>query len=171
MDYRKKNNHIVTIYFLKKIKLATDITNLIYMKTFLFTFIFTYLSFVANCQLKIKNNFSEPYKVAMAFYYSGFKFSGWISKGWMEIQPGEEKEFFYTNPREKYIYYYAFSATDTISGHKKVLVDPDKDFDVKNAILLITKEDNSNLEWFKFREVSRGMKTKRSRQLTMVLGE
>lgn len=126
---------------------------------------------VGNSQLIIKNNFQKPYKVAVAFYDTGFTFSGWVSKGWLEVPAGEEREMFYTNPREKYIYYIAISENDTIGGYKKVLVDLNKDFIVKHAILDITKEDNSNLEWLLFKEVRRGFTTKMKKKLTITLGD
>lgn len=141
------------------------------MRGIILTVCLSLICAVSNSQLIIKNNFQKPYKVAVAFYDTGFTFSGWVSKGWLEVPAGEEKEMFYTNPREKYIYYIAIADNDTISGNKKILVDPEKDFIVKHAILNITKEDNSNLEWFLFREVRRGFTTKMKKKLIITLGD
>lgn len=142
------------------------------MKNFILALFSLFIVSSLDAQLIMKNNLDKPYKVAFAFYDQGFRFSGWFSKGWLTIQPGEEKELFFKNPREKYVYYIAISESDTIGGYKKVLVDPNVEtFTIKNAILDVTKEENPNLEWYKFREVRRGFTTKFKKKLVITIGE
>ncbi len=125
-------------------------------------------------QLYIKNNSDKPYKVSVAFFVTQFQFSGWLSSGWHELQPGEEKEVASTTPRERYLYYYAIGEQDTIKGHKKILVNPDLNeyYTVRHAIMKTTKEDYPILEWFPFKETRQsGLFLKKKKKVTIVLGD
>lgn len=126
------------------------------MKKYLIVFVVLVVNNQLFGQLSMKNNTEKPYQVAIAFFHSSFQTSGWISKGWFTINPGETKDVFYQNPREKFLYYYAFSENDTIQGTKNILVDSKETFTVNQAILEVTKETNPNLKWVKFKEVRRG---------------
>lgn len=142
------------------------------MKSFVLALFCLFMTSSIDAQLIMKNNFDKPYKIAFALYSQGDIFSRWVSKGWVTVQPGEEKEVFYTNPREKYIYYIAISENDTIGGFKKGLVNPDEEtFTIKNAFLDVTKEENPNLKWLNFKEVRRGFITKFNKKLVITIGE
>lgn len=144
------------------------------MKSKFLTFLLFIASFKANSQLYIKNNFDKPYKVSFAFFFSGQNSGSWVSKGWFEVLPGEEKQVYYSNPTNKTVYYFAVSENDTISGNTRVLVNPDTNetYTINNADLNETKEKNPHLEWFEFVEVKRGNISNRlSKKSTIVLGE
>lgn len=135
------------------------------------SFIFVFNS---NSQFYIKNNFDKPYRVSVAYFVNKFQFSGWITQGWIELLPGEEKEISTKNPRERYIYYYAIGEQDTIKGYKKILVNPNlsETYTVTHSILTKTKDDFPNLEWYNFKEVRRiGLFVKRKKKATLILGE
>src|SRR5690606_21672324 len=124
------------------------------MKYILTTSLFLSVCFASFSQLNLKNNLDKPYNFSVAIFYSSFRYSGWITKGWFHLNPGEEIQIFEKNPREKYLYYYAVSETDTISGHKKFLVNPkESTFIIEGALLHTTKAHNPNYEWYKFKEV------------------
>lgn len=144
------------------------------MKNLFLSFFFLVLAFGANSQLYIKNNYDKPYKVSIACFVAQFRFSGWISQGWYELAPGEEKEILPSLPRERYIYYYAIGEQDTIKGYKKTLINPNlnEQYKVVHAILNTTKDENPALEWVRFREVRRsGLFIKRKKEFRFVLGE
>lgn len=143
------------------------------MKNLFLAFLLIF-AFTATGQLYIKNNYDKPYKVSIAMFVSQFRFSGWISQGWYELAPGEEKEIIPSIPRERYIYYYAIGEQDTIKGYKKILVNPNlnEQYKVIHAILNTTKDENPALEWFRFKEVRRsGFFIKRKKDFRIVLGE
>jgi hypothetical protein len=143
------------------------------MKKLFFSF-FLLFAFTANSQLYIKNNYDKPYKVSVALFVSQHQFSGWISQGWYELAPGEEKEIFPSLPKDRYVYYYAIGEQDTIKGYKKMLVNPnlDEQYSVIHAILNSTKDKTPALEWFRFKEVRRaGVFIKRKKEFRFVLGE
>lgn len=132
------------------------------------------VALTSNAQLYIKNNSERTYKVSIAMFVSQFRYSGWISQGWYELAPGEEKEILASLPRERYVYYCAIGTQDTINGYKKILVNPNlqEEYKVVHAILTKTKEENPTLEWYKFREVRRpGLFIKRKKLFRIVLGE
>lgn len=118
----------------------------------------TLSSFIVRSQLYVKNNHDTPFRVAVAYYESGSMFNGWISKGWLEIQPGEEKAILHYNPTGKHIYYYAYSDEITINGNHLYLVDTKKDtFTIKDADKESTYITSPDYLWHGFKEVQRGM--------------
>lgn len=127
------------------------------MRIFLIVVLFTLSSFVTNSQVYVKNNYDVPFRVALAYYESGSMFNGWITKGWFEIQPGEEKEILHYNPTGKYIYYYAHSDNITINGNHLYLVNSKDTFTIKDADKEATYTKNPDYLWNGFKEVQRGM--------------
>lgn len=124
----------------------------------LFVFILcTLSSFIARSQLYVKNNYDTPFRVALAYYEGGSMFNGWITKGWFEIPPGEEKEILHYNPTGKYIYYYAYSDNLTITGNHLYLVDSKDTFTIKDADKETTYTKNPDYLWHGFKEVQRGI--------------
>lgn len=120
-------------------------------------------------QLFVQNDYSEPFKVAIGFYESGVMYKGWITKGWLEIQPGETKEVLHVNPTKNKIYYYAFSEQTNLEGQYKLLVHPDSTFRIKDANFDRTKLENENLIWLNFNEINRGISSSVQNKFTIKL--
>lgn len=56
----------------------------------IFLLLFTcFLFFKSGAQVHVTNNASEPIWVALAYYSSSNKFSGYVSEGWWKLIPGE----------------------------------------------------------------------------------
>lgn len=127
------------------------------MKSILLILSFTLFSLIGMAQLSMHNGKDVPYNVAIGYFHSSFKYSGWVTEGWITIEPGDTVQLMDLNPREKFIYYYAISQNDTLSGYRKLLVHPTEKFKIIGAIMLSAKEENPAYEWYKFREVKRGM--------------
>jgi|GEM_PF-5754022 len=141
------------------------------MKAILLTLHFSLLSILGFSQLSLHNGKDVSYKVAIGYFHSSYKYSGWVTEGWIDIAPGDTIQLMDVNPREKFIYYYATSETDTIKGYRKLLVHPTEKFKIIGAIMLSKKEENPAYEWFKFREVKRGMFRKYRKQSIFSIGD
>lgn len=123
-------------------------------------------------QLYFKNNKNQTYKVAYVFHDKGSQYSGWISKGWVVVQPGEQVKAFYTNPRDKDMYCIAISENDTIGGDFCFLVHPTmSDFTLKYPELEATQQQNPALEWMNFKEIKRNYVVKFKQKLVITIGD
>lgn len=127
------------------------------MRVFFIFILCVLSSFIGRSQVYVKNNHSVSFRVALAYYESGSMFNGWITKGWFEILPGEEKAILHYNPTGKHIYYYAYSDSVTINGNHLYLVDSKETFTIKDADKETTYTKNRNYLWHGFREIKREM--------------
>lgn len=126
------------------------------MKSFLFSILFFCLSTHSQAQLYVENKYNVSFYVAIAYFQSGTTFTGWISKGWTELKPGETKELLHVNPTGKKIYLYAHSELKTIEGNQPFLTSSDSEFRIKGADLKETGSENPSYQWHSFYEIKRG---------------
>lgn len=129
---------------------------IIFMKNLFFTVALFFLTNQLYSQLSIKNNSSEPISIAVGWYSEKEEFTGFITKGWYNIEPGHTIDpGLYFTSNDDYFYYYAFSKTGEWKGDNKLLVHSTDAFNIENANLEYVKNQNSNYQWrsFKLKEV------------------
>ena len=132
--------------------------NIIIMKNLiLLTFVFaTY--FYNWGQIFFENNFDRTIYVALGYYSETDEFSGWITRGWFKVIPGETAQLLSYNPSGQNLYYYA----QTENGKKKfegdasLLVNPSDKFYIKNADLKDTQTKYPSYKYYNFIHVDKG---------------
>lgn len=132
--------------------------NIIIMKNLiLLTFVFaTY--FYNWGQIYFENNFDRTIYVALGYYSETDEFSGWITRGWFKVIPGETAQLLSYNPSGQNLYYYA----QTENGKKKfegdasLLVNPSDKFYIKNADLKDTQTKYPSYKYYNFIHVDKG---------------
>lgn len=122
------------------------------MKILFSTVVFIFLANQLYSQLSIKNNSSEPISIAVGWYSEKEEFTGFITKGWYNIEPGHtiDPGLSFTSD-DDYFYYYAFSESWEWKGDYELLVHSTDAFNIKNAHLEYVKNQNSNYQWKNFR--------------------
>lgn len=141
------------------------------MKVFSFLITFITLPLLSISQVYVKNNYDEPFLVTLAYYEKGSVYNGWITKGWLKVLPGEEKTILHYNPTGKRIYYYAYSENEVIQGTHRFLISPKDTFTIKDADKESSKNENTEYEWYEFREINRGKSSLIKNRHTITLGE
>lgn len=117
------------------------------MKKIITTTAVCLLAFFANAQLFIKNETSEPVSIAVGWYSEGGSYTGYVTKGWYNIEPGETIDPGLTfTATDDYYFYYAKGW----EGDTKLLVS-DEAFNIKNADKQYVKDQNANYRWALFR--------------------
>ena len=123
----------------------------------LLTFVFaTY--FYNWGQIFFENNFDRTIYVALGYYSETDEFSGWITRGWFKVIPGETAQLLSYNPSGQNLYYYA----QTENGKKKfegdasLLVNPSDKFYIKNADLKDTQTKYPSYTYYNFIHVDKG---------------
>ncbi len=127
------------------------------MNAFLVSALFFFSYNAAHAQLYVENRYDVDFYVAVAYYQSGTTFTGWISKGWVKLSPGETQEVLHFNPTGKKIYLHAHSAVRTIEGSQQFLTDTADEFRIKGADKEETFTENPTYQWRSFYEIKRGM--------------
>jgi uncharacterized membrane protein len=141
------------------------------MKAYITVVVLILVSFTSKGQIYVKNNHNSVFRVALAYYENGSMFNGWITKGWFEVQPGEEKEILHYNPTGKILYYYASSDDIIINGNHLYLINSTEVFTIKDADKETTYTKNPTYLWYGFREIQRGMSNTLKNKFTIELGK
>ena len=132
--------------------------NIIIMKN-LILLAFVFVTYFYNWgQIYFENNFDRTVFVALGYYSETVDFSGWITRGWFKVIPGETAQILTYNPSGQNLYYYV----QTENGKKKfegdasLLVHPSDKFYIKNADLNDTKTKYPSYKWFNFIKEDKG---------------
>lgn len=130
------------------------------MKKYTLFFLFCFFSQWAFSQIFFRNNYSKPVLVSIGYFADSKDFSGFVSRGWYRVIPGEKKEILSYNPMAQYIYYYAKAAdgSEDFTGNVKLLVNNNDAFTIKNANKAYVKNEKPWLRWKSFRTVDKGLK-------------
>ena len=90
----------------------------------------------STAQLKFQNSQDHPIHVAIAYYENDESFTGWFSKGWYELEPGETKVLIAGDLEYSTYFFYAQDSEGaewTGGGKYSFIVDPVNVFTIKNA--------------------------------------
>ena len=103
-------------------------------------------------------------------HYQTKEFTGWVSKGWFHINPGELKAVI-DLIHGSLVYYYVQNSDKrvTTGGVRPFLTDPANGFTIRNADMDYNKRERPHLVWQKFTEAKVPTPTKLSSRLTIVL--
>jgi hypothetical protein len=142
------------------------------MKILFSTVVFIFLTNQLYSQLSIKNGSSEPITVAIGWYSESEEYTGFVTKGWYNIEPGHTIDpGLYFTSNDDYFYYYAFSKSWEWKGggDYKLLIHSTDAFTIKNAHLDYVKNENSSYQWrnFKLKEVHFDWLEERKHTLTL----
>lgn len=125
------------------------------MKRFLFVAFFFLCSIhFSYSQVYFTNGSSSPIFMAFAYYLDANSYSGWMSKGWYKVEPGEKIQLL------SYMYngdfYYCAQGTDgtKYNGDHSFLVNEDDAFTIKNADHQYVKDNFPSYSWRKMRKVA-----------------
>lgn len=115
---------------------------------FLVSFIFAF-AFCVQAQLSFKNSTSKPISVAIGWYSEGNDYTGYVTKGWYSIEPGEtiNPGLTFTSNDDFFFYY-----VKGFGGDNELLVADDA-FEIKNANLQYVQDANPQYNWVKFKRV------------------
>lgn len=116
-------------------------------KVIIVSFMFA-ITFTIKAQLYIKNATSKPVSIAVGWYSESKDYTGYVTKGWYNIEPGEtiNPGLTFTSSDDHY-YYYAKGW----EGNTKLLVGGNEAFNIKNAHLQYVKDANPSYKWVMFR--------------------
>jgi uncharacterized membrane protein len=130
------------------------------MKKITLALLFAIGIFSVKAQIFFRNNYSKPVFVSVAYFAESKDFTGFVSKGWFRVIPGEKKEIVSYNPLSQYVYYYAKACdgTEDFPGNIKLLVNNKDGFTIKNANKSYVKDEKPYLKWKNFRTVDKGLK-------------
>ena len=90
----------------------------------------------SKAQLKFQNSQDHPIHVAVAYYENDDSFTGWFSRGWYELEPGETKVLIDGDLEYSTYYFYASDSQGAEwkgGGKYSFIVDPVNAFEIKNA--------------------------------------
>jgi uncharacterized membrane protein len=121
--------------------------------------LFTCVIYLQNWgQIFFENNYERTVYVAFGYYSVTDNYTGWITRGWFKVIPGETAELLNYNPDGQNLYYYV----QTENGKKKfegdasLLVHPTDKFYIKNADKQDTKALYPSYKYFKFIQEDKG---------------
>ena len=108
------------------------------MKKNLFIAVFCCLFFAnySMAQLKFQNSQDHPIHVAVAYYEDDNSFTGWFSRGWYEIEPGETAVLIAGDLEYSTYFFYAQDSEGAEwkgGGKYSFIVEPVNAFTIKNA--------------------------------------
>lgn len=125
----------------------------------LLIFLFTCLMYLQNWgQIFFENNYERTVYVALGYYSVTDDYSGWITRGWFKVIPGETAVLLNYNPSGQNLYYYV----ETENGKKKfegdasLLVHPTDKFYIMNADKQDTKTKYPSYKYYNFIHVDKG---------------
>jgi len=130
------------------------------MKKYALIFLLFFFSKGTFSQIYFRNNYSKPVLVSIGYLVDSKDFSGFVTRGWYRVIPGEKKEILSYNPMAQFIYYYAKAAdgSEDFSGNLKLLVNNNDAFTIRNANKSYVKKEKPWLKWKSFRTVDKGLK-------------
>ena len=103
-------------------------------------------------QLKFQNSQDHPIHVAVAYYENDASFTGWFSRGWYEIEPGETKVLIGGDLEYNTYYFYAYDTRGAEwkgAGKYSFIVDNSNAFEIKNANKSYQLKDDREFKSFK----------------------
>lgn len=102
-----------------------------------------------HAQLFIKNSTNKPIDVAVAWYNEGGSFTGYVTKGWWSIEPGQtiNPGISFTSTDDYFFFY-----SNGWEGDTKLLVSSDA-FTIKNADKQYVKDQSTKYKWVLFKRV------------------
>lgn len=95
---------------------------------------------------------SHPIWVAIAYYENDDSFTGWFSRGWYEIEPGETKVLIGGDLEYNTYYFYAYDTRGAEwkgAGKYSFIVDNSNAFEIKNANKSYQLKDDREFKSFK----------------------
>ena len=109
----------------------------------------------STAQLYVKNNSDVPISIAIGWYQNGDSWSGFITKGWYNIEPGEKVgPLLYFKSTEERFYYYAKSTDGKLVWEgKSGLLTSKQSFTIQNADKQYVKDRQPEYQWKNFRKV------------------
>lgn len=113
---------------------------------------FVFFTYYSKAQLKFQNSQDHPIHVAIAYYQNNDSFTGWFSRGWYEIEPGETKILIAGNLEYNTYFFYAVDSQGSEwkgGGKYSFIVDPVDAFEIKNADKVYQLKDNRTYKAFK----------------------
>ena len=90
----------------------------------------------SKAQLKFQNSQDHPIHVAVAYFEDDDSFTGWFSRGWYELEPGETKVLISGDLEYDTYYFYAEDSRGAEwkgAGKYSFIVEPFSAFEIKNA--------------------------------------
>jgi uncharacterized membrane protein len=105
-------------------------------KLFIGTLCCLFFANYSKAQLKFQNSQDHPIHVAVAYYENDASFTGWFSRGWYTLEPGETKVLIAGDLEYSTYFFYANDdqGAEWIGGGKySFIVDPGDAFTIKNA--------------------------------------
>lgn len=145
------------------------------MKKIVFLFAILLLAAQSKSQLMIKNSLSKPIRVAVGWYQQGQSWSGFMTKGWYQLSPGEtiNPGMNFTSDND-YFLFYVEGIADGVkmkNGTFRMLVNEKSGFNVKNANLDYIEEMNRGvLTWRFFKRRDVRFKLLQERKYTLEIG-
>lgn len=137
-------------------------------KLFILAICCLFLANYSNAQLKFQNSQDHPIHVAIAYYENDESFTGWFSRGWYELEPGETKVLIGGDLEYSTYFFYAVDTEGAEwkgGGKYSFIIDPVNAFEIKNADKGYQLKDNRTVK--DFRKIS----TQGEKTHTLRLGE
>lgn len=112
---------------------------------------FVLLSFIGNSQLIIQNSTSKDIAISIGWYSNTTTYSGFITKGWYLVKPGEKKNvgLTFTSGENTFYYFAKQKQGNKWEGNYKMLVNSSA-FEIINADKQFTKDNDSSSYWALF---------------------
>jgi uncharacterized membrane protein len=132
---------------------------------------FLFISMGAWAQLHIKNTSDKTFYVSIGWYQDAGSNTGYMTRGWFTIAPGETVDPGLTFSSEDHFYYYAVSSDESVQfvGDKKLLVAQEGRFEIKNADQPSTKDKTQSYVWKGMKEVDVSFGDSKNRSYTLQL--
>jgi hypothetical protein len=117
------------------------------MKKIFNTLMFCLFIININSQLYIQNDTSKPIKIALGWYRQNENYNGYVTSGWLTVEPGYKiKTSLYFTSDKDHFYYYAKGW----EGNVGLLVGSGN-FKIENADMKYVKDKNPNYKWVNFK--------------------
>jgi uncharacterized membrane protein len=113
-------------------------------------------AFLAKGQLYIKNSTNKKVNVCIGWYQESTNYTGYMTKGWYNIEPGEKiaPGLNFTSNKDFFYYYAKTDDNKSAWGGKYKLLASNKGFYIKNADMQYVKNANSEYYWLEFDKVN-----------------
>ena len=84
--------------------------------------IILFLNYFGFSQMAFQNKTTVPLKVAFGYYTESAEYTGWTTKGWYTVNPGDKLQVMDKPLDNEYYYYYASSADTAIEFRGSILL-------------------------------------------------
>jgi hypothetical protein len=121
------------------------------------SFIVLFTSFASFSQIVFQNNNRESVTVAFARYISTGPDTGWVTKGWSLVTPGNSLKVFNSIGANDSIGYFAITriSETPYPGYRNLLVRLNEPFLIKDADQESVIQNHPEYEWRQFRIIRR----------------